>query len=158
MKMSKFKLTILVYTIIVFGASILLWSPSSRVPIMPSAKGTPLYSLHPYFTAELLLMLSTVTVCVMAMLISLYSLRRQGVDLIRIVIQNYSIISLAVFTVIVAICGCLTYSQLIYMGGEWIEPPTLYESCYGFGILFCEGTWIMIGLLECLKHLKKSKM
>lgn len=155
MKMSKFKLTILVYTIIAFGASILLWSPSSRVPIMPSAKGTPLYSVHPYFTAELLLMLSIVIVCVMAMLISLYSLRRQGVDLIRTMIQNYSIISLAVFTVIVAICGYLTLSQPVYMGGGF-EPPTLFEYCYGFGILFCEGAWIMIGLLECLKHLKKE--
>jgi len=123
--MSKFKLTIMVYTIIAFGASILLWSPSSRVPIMPSAKGTPLYSLHPYFTAELLLMLSTVIVCVMAMLISLYSLRRQGVDLIRTMIQNYSIISLAVFTVIVAICGCLTYSQPVYMGGRDRATNTL---------------------------------
>lgn len=154
--MSKFKLTIMVYTIIAFGASILLWSPSSRVPIMPSAKGTPLHSLHPYFTAELLLMLSTVIVCVMAMLISLYSLRRRGVDLIRTMIQNYSIISLAVFTVIVAICGCFDLLSTCLYGGRDRATNTLRILLWP-RILFCEGAWIMIGLLECLKHLKKSR-
>lgn len=154
-----------VYTIMAFGASIFLWPFLTPIPIIPSPEGTPLYLIHPFFTIELFLMLSTAIVWVMAMLISLHSLRKQRIALTESIIQNLFIVSLALTTVIVAISGYIVYSETIHfekyhnnlMDLQGISPPNPFAICYGLGILFCESAWIITGLLKCLEHLKKSR-
>lgn len=102
---------------------------------------------------------------VMAMLISLHSLRKQRIALTESIIQNLFIVSLALTTVIVAVSACIVYSETIHfekyhnnlMDLQGISPPNPFAICYGLGILFCESAWIITGLLKCLEHLKKSR-
>lgn len=89
-----------VYTIIAFGASIFLWLFLSRVAIIPSIEGMPLYLIHPLFTLEFFLMLSTAIVWFIAFLFSLYNLRKQTLRLIEIVRQNLFVVSLVLTTVV----------------------------------------------------------
>lgn len=106
-----------VYTIIAFGASMLLWPFVSSVALMPSMEGTPLYLIHPFFTAELFLMLFTVIVWVVAMLISLHDLRKRRVAFVKSLVQNWFTVSLALATVVVATSGCKFYSEPSILNG-----------------------------------------
>lgn len=153
-----------VYTITAFGASIFLWPYVSSVALGSSVDGVPYGLIHPYFTAELLLMLSTVVVWVMVILISLYNLRKQRMVLTKSIVQNWFVVSLAFATMIVAISGCMFYSEIFHFEEYsnngldlWVTPalssPNPFALINGVGILFCEGAWIIIGLINYLKRL-----
>jgi hypothetical protein len=150
-----------VYTIITFGASIFLWLFLPTVTIMSSMEGMPLYLIHPFFTLELFLMLSTAIVWVREMLISFYNLRKQRIALTKSMAQNSFIVSLAFVTVIVAISGCIVFSKTIHFeefSSDLVDlisipSPSPFALIYGYGILFCEGAWIIMGLTRALKRL-----
>lgn len=153
-----------VYTILAFGASILLWPYVSSVALGPSMEGVPCGLIHPYFTAELFLMMSTVVVWVTAILISLHNLRKQRIGLTKRIIQNWFEISLVFATIIVAVSGCIFYSEPFHYNWYpsndldlWVtpalSPPNPFALVNGVGILFCEAAWIIIGLVNYLKRL-----
>ena len=153
-----------VYTIIAFGMSIILWPLSSQVPLNPSKDGTPLYLIHPFFTVEMFLSSSTALVWIMVALISLYTLRKQKIALTKSAVLNWLIVALAAATVLTAVSGCILYSQIIRFEERYydeirdmraVPPPNPFGIIHGFGILFCEPTWIMIGVFKFLDHLKK---
>lgn len=152
-----------IYTIIAFGASIFLWPYMSSVALLPSMNGMPLYLIHPFFAAELFLMLSTVVVWVMAMPISLYNLRKQRIALTKSIVQNWFAVSLVFITIVVAISGCIFYSEIFHFEEYpnngldlWVTPAPSPSNPFalinGVGILFCEGAWIIIGLVNYLKR------
>ena len=128
-----------VYTIASFGASMFLW------PYLPSVR-----------LEELFLMLSTVVVWVMAMPISSYKLRKQKISLTQSIVQNWFIVSLASATVIVAISGCIFYSESFHfemyhddlVGLPALRPPNPFALINGVGILYCEATWVAIGIFK----------
>ena len=64
-----------VFTIAMFGISIFLWIPIPKIPLEPEM---PKYLIHPFFMLELISLLSTVIVWVIAALISLHNLARNG--------------------------------------------------------------------------------
>jgi F0F1-type ATP synthase membrane subunit a len=105
-----------VYTILAFGTSMLLWSYVSSVALEPSMEGVPLGLIHPYFTAELFLMMSTAIVWVTAILVALYNLRKQRIDLTKCIMQNWFEFSLEFVTIIVAVSGCIFYSETFHYG------------------------------------------
>jgi hypothetical protein len=153
-----------VYTILAFGVSMLLWPYVSTVALEPSMEGVPRGLIHPFFTAELFLMMSTVFVWVTAMLISLYNLRKQRIGLTKRVIPNWFEFSLVLATIIVAVFGCIFYSEPFHYDlypnsalGLWVDqgisPPNLFALVNGVGIILCEAAWIIIGLAKYLKHL-----
>ena len=149
-----------VFTIIAFGASIFLWLFLPTVVIDPSMEGIPLYSIHPLFTLEFYLLLSTAIVWFIAFLFSLYNMRKQTMTLTEIVGRNLFMISLVLITIIVALSGCVTYSQNVHFeefgaGDLWITPaipsPNPFAIIYGYGILFCEPAWIITVLSKYLR-------
>ena len=152
-----------VYTIIAFGASISLWPFLSRVAIMPSMEGMPLYLIHPLFTLEFFLLLSTAIVWFIAFLFSLYNIRKQTLTLTEVVEQNLFVVSFALITVIVAISGCVGYSENIHfeefvaddlLSLRGLPPPNLFtflRAINGFGIILCEPAWIITVLSKYLR-------
>jgi len=148
----------LIYTVIAFGASIFLWS---FLPSIILLEGMPLYLAHPYFTAELFFMLSTLIVWVVAMLFSLHNIRKQKIALVKSLTQNGLIVCLALFTVLVAILGCEIYSRIVERHPAdlhdlyALDPPNPFAVIHGYGILFCEGAWIIVGIAKLFKEFKK---
>lgn len=150
-----------VYTVITFGFSIFLWFFLPTVAIMPSMEGMPLYLIHPFFTLELFLMLSTLIVWVLAIK-SAYNLRKQRIALTQSITQNLFITFLVFVTIIVAISGCIFFSRTIHFEEfsndladlASIPPPIPFALIYGYGILFREGAWIIIWLNRALKRIK----
>lgn len=149
----KYTIISQVYTIIAFGASILLSILSTGMRLTPSAEGTPLYSIHPYFTAKLLLMLSTVIVWIVTLPIFLYSLMKGKIPKTRSTTQNLrarALVSLALATIVVAISGCIFFSKTVSYTASQTDnlrmagfgPVDPFARVYGFGVLFCEGLWI----------------
>ena len=128
-----------VYTIAAFGVSMFLW------PYLPSVR-----------LEELFLMLSTVVVWVMATLTSLYKLRKQKIGLTKSIVQNWFIVALAFATVIVAISGCIFYSESFHfemyhndlVGLPALRPPNPFALINGVGILCCEAIWMTIGVVK----------
>lgn len=123
------------------------------ISFTPSAEGTPLYSIHPYFTAELLLMLSTVIVWIVTLPIFLYSLVKGKIPKTRSTTQNAFIVSLALATIVAAISGGIFFSKAISYSPientrydlrppHGFRPPDPFARVYWLGILFCEGLWI----------------
>jgi len=145
-----------VYTIIAFGASIFLWLFLPTVVIDPSMEGIPLYSIHPLFTLEFYLLLSTAIVWFIAFLFSLYNMRKQTMTLTEIVGRNLFMISLVLITIIVALSGCVLYSELIHfeefpaMDLPPLPPPNPFGVLHGYGILLCEPAWIITVLSKYL--------
>lgn len=157
-----------VYTIIAFGASVLLWPSLSGIALTPSAEGTPLYLIHPLFILEFSLWLSTAFAWFITFVFSLRNIRKQALMLNEVVGRNLFVVSLVLFTVIVALSGCVGYSESIYLkesGADDLRtndsrsvtyglPPRdlfwYFRAINGFGILVCEPTWIITVLW---KHL-----
>lgn len=147
-----------VYTIIAFGATIFLWFYVPPIAIHRSMEGMPLYLAHPLFTLLFFLSLSTAIVWFIAFLFSfnLYNLRKQTMRLTEIVRQNLFVVSLAVTTVIVALSGCVLYSELIHfeefpaMDLPPLPPPNPFGVLHGYGILLCEPAWIITVLSKYL--------
>jgi hypothetical protein len=145
----KYTIISQVYTIIAFGASILLSILSTGMLLTPSAEGRPLYSIHPYFTAKLLLMLSTVIVWIVTLPIFLYSLVKGKIPKTRSTTQNSFIVSLALATIVVAISGSIFFSKTVSYTASQADnlrmagfgPVDPFARVYGLGILFCEGLW-----------------
>lgn len=151
-----------VYTITAFGASISLWPFLSRVAIMPSMEGTPHYLIHPLFTLEFILLLSTAIVWLTAFLFSLYNMHKQKMTLAEAVKQNLFVVSLVLATVIVALSGCVGYSENVHFeefraDGLFVlpglRPPNLFaffRAIHGLGIIICEPAWIITILSKYL--------
>jgi len=107
--------------------------------------------MHPYFTAQLLLMLSTVIVWIVTLPIFLYSLVKGKIPKTRSTTQNLFVVSLALATIVVAISGSIFFSKTISARAPsqtdnlrmvGLDPPDPFGQVYGLGILFCEGLWI----------------
>jgi hypothetical protein len=132
---------------IMFGISIFLWIVLPQIPLV---SGTPVYLQHPLIMLELFSLLSTVIVWIMVTLISLYSLVKQKISIKRSVNQNLFVVCSAFITVIVGISGSVFFSKTIpsqptILNGLWTDyavTPDPFGLLYGFGILFCEGTWL----------------
>ncbi len=146
------------YTLVAFGASVYFWGSQSKIPL---PAGMPLYSIHPLFMLELLLSLSTVIVWFVAFLVSLYGQREEVMTLTDVVKKNLLTISLAAFTVVVALSGCVVYSRSVphfeeYDGdGLWalqgLTPPSPFALLHGYGVLLCEALWIIQALSKYLR-------
>ena len=153
----------MVYTIVSFGASISLWRYLPSVTLLPSMEGIPFGLIHPYFIAELFFMLSTVVVWVMAMLISLYKIRRQRVALTKSIVQNWLVVSLVFATVISAIFGCIFYLEPFHF--KWCPlgdlcangSPNPYALANAVGILFCEAAWTIIGVAKIATKVREMR-
>jgi len=158
--MSKNLIFPYVYTMIMFGISICLWIVLPQIPIMPE---TPVYLQHPLFMLELFSLLSTVIVWIMAMLISLYILVIQKMPIIRCASRNLFLVSLVSITIVVAVSGSLFFSKTIpyrpnKLNDLWVDyfdPPDLFGQLYGFGILFCEGAWLVYAMFHA--HLRRFR-
>lgn len=142
-----------------FGVSILLWPFLSAVPLLESK---PLFLIHPLFALEFSLLLSIIAVWSITFLLSLKSFLNQKVMLRKIVGRNSLLISLVFITLVVAISGCVSFSNFpnfvgpLQVGGLHVtyglSPPNPYRMLYGLGILFCEPTWIALIVLKYSKH------
>lgn len=94
----------------------------------------------------------------------LYNLRKRRLVITKSVTPNLFTISLAIITVIIAISGCVGYSENVYFeefGADdlWVLqglPPsnlfTYLRAINVFGILLCEPAWIITVLSKYLKH------
>lgn len=152
-----------VYTIIALGASLVLMPFLTQVAIHPSMEGMPLYLIHPLFTLEFSLWLTTAIVWFITFVFSLNSIRKQALTLIEVVGQNLFVVSLAFITVIIALSGCVGYSENIHLeefgtdyllGIPSLPPPNLFtflRAINGFGILVCEPAWIITVLSKYLR-------
>jgi len=152
-----------VYTIIALGASMFLWLFLPTIAITPSMEGVPLYSIHPLFTFEFCLLLSTVIIWFMVFLLALSNMRKQTMTLTEIVRQKVLLILLVLATIVAVLSGCVTYSQTIHFeefgaDGLWItpalSPPNLSAIIHGYGILFCEIVWIITVLSKIFTRRK----
>ncbi|MDH7564253.1 MAG: hypothetical protein QHH24_05155 [Candidatus Bathyarchaeota archaeon] len=147
------------YTTIAFGVSIFLWPYLSSALLAPSI---PLALIHPFFTAELALMLSIVIAWILMIPICLSKLRKQKNTFKKSIAPNWYVIFLASATLVVAISGCIFYSQPVQY--EWeaddlrrmppIPPPNLFARINGFGTLFCEAAWIIDGIRKISEKLQ----
>jgi len=144
-----------------FGISIFLWIVLPQIPII---QGTPVYLQHPLFMLELFSLLSTVIVWIMAMLISLYVLVIKKMSIIRCASRNLFVVSLVSITIVVAISGSVFFSKTIpyrpnVLNDLWVEyfdPPDLSGQLYGFGILLCEGAWLVYAIFRAnLRRFRK---
>lgn len=153
-----------VLTVTALGASIFLLIAVPSVPILPSMEGTPRYLIHPLFLLQFLLMASTVIVWLIVFLFSLYDVRRRGKMLTEIVRRDWFGFSLVVFTVVVAVSGCVGYSEDIYFeefgAGDLLSlpglrPPNIFmflRTVNAIGFLLCEPAWIIKILSRYLRH------
>ena len=147
-----------VYTIIAFGASILLWPSLSGIAINPSTEGTPRYLIHPLFTLEFSLWLTTAIAWFIAFALSLRYIRKKALKLTEAVGQNLLVVSLATITVIVALSGCVGFSDIIhYEEYVWGLPAlpkpdlfTLFRAINAFGSIVCVTAWIIAVLWRYL--------
>jgi hypothetical protein len=146
------------YTALSLGVSILLWSFLSAVPIL---EAKPLFLIHPIFALEIILLFSIVILWSVTSLLSIKSILNQKLMLRKIVERNSLLISLVFITIVIAISGCLVFSEVPFIErplqvGDLhiiygISPPNPYAVLYGLGILFCEPTWIALVILKSLK-------
>ncbi|MGB9694233.1 MAG: hypothetical protein ACPLYF_05255 [Fervidobacterium sp.] len=112
-----------IYTIIAYGFSIYLWSLIPQVGLL---EGIPFYLVHPYFTAELFLMMSTLIVWTIALIISLIDSLKQGISIIKKASQNFPEIIALFITMIAAISGCIFYlTKVVYYSPINDCPSTL---------------------------------
>ena len=147
------------YTVISLGVSMLMWPFSSAVPIF---EAKPLFLIHPIFALEFTLLFSIIVLWSITFLLSLKSFLKQKLMLRKIVGRNSLLISLVFITLVVAISGCVVFSKVsnfkepLQVDGlhilYGIPPPNPYGMLYGWGILFCEPTWIALIILKCSKH------
>lgn len=146
-----------IYTILAYGLSICLWA---LIPQIVLLDGVPLYLIHPYFTAELFLMLSTLIAWTIFLAISLIHSLEQDVSITKAISQNLFTALLVLITIIAAISGCIYFfTEVVYYpeppnGGRWvtiIPPQNPLGPIYGFGILFSEAGWIILGIAKILK-------
>ena len=150
-----------VYTVIAFGASIFLWSFLPTVAIVPSMEGMPRYSIHPLFTSVFFLSLSTAIVWFIVSAISLHNIRKQRMTLAEIVRKNFLSVSLAILTVVVALSGCIVFSEKVphfedfqadgLLDLQGLRLPNPFALLYGIGILLCEPAWIITVLSKYLR-------
>ena len=155
-----------IFTILMFGLSIFLWIPMNGIRLVPE---TPLYLTHPLFTLELVSLLSTVIAWVIAALISVYNLVRKGLSITSSITQNRLVVSLAFITILVAISGSLFFylevvpkypvrnTDRYVTPGAIPSPLRPFAVSYGFGVLFCEGAWIVEGMLRVSSFLRSSQ-
>jgi len=153
-----------VYTIIALGASIILWLFIPSVALLPSMDGIPLYLIHPFFTSELILMLSIVIIWIAIMLISLRNIQKQRTTATKSIVRSLFTVFLALATVIAAISGCIFYSEPFHfeqynnclVGFPGISSPKPLARINGAGTLFCEAAWIIDGVGKLIKYYKKK--
>jgi hypothetical protein len=158
----KYSLVPQVYTTIAFGASIFLWIFLSKpMAIMPSMEGRPRYSIHLVYSLEFFLQLSTTILWLIVFLFSLYNLRRQAIKLSETVRHNLFLVCLVLGTAIVALSGCVLYSEPTN-SGEYsdglvglppLPPPNPLGLFHVRGILLCETAWIIKLLSRYLRRL-----
>lgn len=153
-----------VLTVMALGASIFLWTVMPSVVILPSMEGTPLYLLHPLFLLQFLLMASTAIVWLIVFLFSLYDVRRREKMLSEIVRRDWFGFSLVVFTVVVAVSGCVGYSENIcfeefsaddLLSLPGLPPPNIFtflRTVNVIGFRLCEPAWIIKILSRYLKQ------
>jgi len=146
-----------VYTIIAFGASILLWPSLSGIAINPSTEGMPRYLIHPLFTLEFSLWLSTAIAWFIVFALSLGNIHKQALKLTEAVGQNLPVVSLATITVIVALSGCVGFSDIIhfelYVWLPALPKPnllTLFRAINAVGSILCVTAWIIAVLWRYL--------
>jgi len=136
-----------IYTIIAFGASIVLMPLLTLPAFGPSVEGMPRYLIHPFFTLDFSLWLTTAIVWFIAFALSLRYIHKKALKLTEIVGQNLHVISLATITVIVALSGCVGFSDTIHFTPGIMSPPSplLFSTrmINFFGVLICEPVWIV---------------
>ena len=142
-----------IYTIVAYGFSVYLWA---LIPQVPLPEGIPFYLIHPYFTAELFLMISTLIVWAIALIVSLIYSLKQGISITRNVSQNLFATLLVFITIIAAISGCIFFStQVVYypesIGDFGVSPPNPLAAINSLGILFSEAAWIILGAAKIFK-------
>jgi len=142
-----------VYTIIAFGASLFLMPFLTKVVIGSGMEAMPYYLIHPLFTLEFCLWLSTAIAWFIAFAFSLRNIRKQALTLTEIVGQNLPIVFLAAITVIIALSGCVGFSGSVHFPRSGIPTPDLFSFLRGInylGILVCEPAWIIAVLWKYL--------
>ncbi|UCE29150.1 MAG: hypothetical protein JSV85_07875 [Candidatus Bathyarchaeota archaeon] len=113
----KYSLVPQVYTIMAFGVSILLMPFMNGIAINWSTEGAPLFLIHPLFTLEYSLILSTAIAWFIASLFSLRNVRKQAMGLVEAVEHNWLLVSLVLLTLVVALSGCMGFSEAISFKG-----------------------------------------
>ncbi len=135
------------YTIIALGISIVLMPLLTLPAFGPSVEGMPRYLIHPFFTLDFSLWLTTAIVWFIAFALSLRYIHKKALKLTEIVGQNLHVISLATITVIVALSGCVGFSDTIHFTPGIMSPPSplLFSTrmINFFGVLICEPVWIV---------------
>jgi hypothetical protein len=152
-----------IYTIIAFGASLasLLFMRALRLLIRIDSSmamdGTPTYLAHPYFTLNFSLWLTTTIVWFIAFMLSLRYIRKNELKLTEVITQNLHVTVFAAFTVIIALCGCLGFSNTYHSVPPGTILPLLSPLTLGtrtvayFGTLCCVPVWIGVVLWEQLR-------
>ena len=146
-----------VYTIIALGASLVLMPFLTQVAIHPLMEGMPRYLIHPLFTLEFSLWLTTAIAWFIAFALSLRNIHKQALKLTEAVGQNLLVVSLATITVIVALSGCVGFSDIIHYE-EYVYTPalpkpnllTLFRAINAFGSIVCVTAWIIAVLWRYL--------
>lgn len=149
------------YTIIAFGASLasILFMRALNLLIRVDSlmDGMPTYLEYPYFTLNFSLWLSTAIVWLIAFMLSLRYIRKRGLKLTEVIAQNLYVTVFAAFTVIVALCGCVGFSNTYHSVPPGTILPLLSPLTLGtrtvayFGTLWCVPAWICIVLWEQLR-------
>ena len=150
-----------IYTIIAFGASLasLLFMRALGLLIRVDSlmDGMPTYLAYPYFTLNFSLWLTTAIVWFIAFMLSLGYIRKRGLKLTEVVAQNLHVTVFAAFTVIVALCGCVGFSNTYHSVPLGTILPLLSPLTLGtrtvayFGTLWCVPAWIGVVLWEQLR-------
>ena len=108
-------------------------------------------------------MLSTAIAWFIAFLFSLHDLRKQAMGLIETVKRSLFVVSLVFFTVIVALSGCVGYSESIiseesgadcFPSMRGLRPPNLFtylRRINAFGIIALEPIWVITVLSKYLR-------
>jgi hypothetical protein len=129
-------------------------------------EGMPLYAIHPLFTIAFLLSLSTVTVWFITFGFFLHNTRKQTLVLEEIMDKNFLEVFLVVSTIVVALSGCIAFSERIHLETfsadrqglrpplPGLRPPNPFSLLYGIGILLCEPVWIIMILSKFLRTLR----
>ena len=139
-----------IYTIIAFGASLVLMLSYTGGMIEPWMDGLPQYLVHPIYTVEFCLWLSTAIVWFIAFALSLRNIHKKALRLTEAVEQNSLIVYLATFTVVVALSGCVSLSRPMLYTAH-LPPQLSYAFGYAtfvgfFGILICVPAWTIVVL------------
>lgn len=158
----KYSVVAEIFTGIAFGLSIVLWAFMPSVRILPPIDGAPLYVIHPLFTSQFLLMLSTLIAWPVLLLLSFRHVHRQKETLTDIVRRDWFGFLLAFVASVGALSGCMVYSENMQLGEfllvnglralPGIPPPNPFLVINVVALLLYELLWAVSILSRFLRR------